>query len=59
MSKTIKKIKIETDVEKHLGQLARELDLLLNPHGFSAKRKIHKSKKQYRRRNKHRQINNY
>lgn len=56
--KTIKTIKVIVDLDKALGAAARKHSLAKNPHGFTKVNHVHKSKKSYSRKNKHKK-NNY
>ena len=53
MAKVVKVIKANVDLDKALGKGAREQSLAENPHGFAQVKKVHKSKKNYTRKNKH------
>lgn len=48
-----KTFKIEIDIEKFTGKLARVQYLEENPDGYRRVRKVHKNKKKYSRKNKH------
>lgn len=48
-----KKIKVEVDIEAALGKGAREAYLEQHPHGYAATKKVHKNKKKYNRKSKH------
>ena len=55
MAKKNKKkvIKTSIDLEAALGKGAREAYLEQNPHGYAATKKVHKNKKKYNRKEKH------
>ena len=46
-------VKSNVDLDKALGKGAREQALAENPHGFTKITKVHKSKKNYSRKVKH------
>jgi len=48
-------LKIDVDLDKALGSAHRDQYLVDNPHGFCKVKKVHKSKKQYSRKKKHRE----
>ena len=48
-----KTLTIELDTDKFMGKLARIKSLEENPHGFKQVKKVHKNKKKYNRKNKH------
>lgn len=49
----LKSIQVKVDIEAALGKGHREQYLEENPHGFKSVRKVHKSKKAYSRKQKH------
>ena len=51
--KIIKTIKVDVDLDKALGNAAREQSLAENPDGFTQVTKVHTSKKTYTRKSKH------
>jgi hypothetical protein len=48
-------IKVNIDLEKALGSAHRDQYLANHPHGFSKLNHVHKSKKRYSRKQKHRE----
>ena len=48
-----KKIKVDIDLDAALGKGSREQYLEENPHGYKSVTKVHKSKKKYSRKPKH------
>jgi len=52
-NKKIKTIKSNVDIDKALGAGARASYLEQNPHGYTSTHKVHKSKKSYTRKKKH------
>ena len=53
MKKKKKTFQINLDIDKFTGKLAREKYLEENPHGYKRVKKVHKNKKKYNRKNKH------
>lgn len=48
-----KKINVDLDLDKALGQGHRKAYLEQNPHGFTKVNKVHKDKSKYSRKKKH------
>ena len=48
-----KKIKVDIDLDAAIGKGSREQYLEENPHGYKSVTKVHKSKKKYSRKPKH------